>query len=129
MNEFKSVKFPTSGTVFDYYIDSETKQFVPWTQKLGRFELDHDMPLQVIAYCTDTAILPHKQNRLRDAQIKTRICFQLIDINAKENVYTRTSNFQNRSNTDSNYSITYVDDRSFQLFCAKHGRHKVYNSP
>lgn len=48
VNEFKSVKFPIGGTVFDYYIDPETKQFVPWTQRLGRFELDHDMPLQVI---------------------------------------------------------------------------------
>lgn len=59
VNEFKSVKFPASGTVFDYYIDSETKQFVPWTQKLGRFELDHDMPLQVIAkLSTMLALLP-----------------------------------------------------------------------
>lgn len=48
VNEFKTVKFPPNGTVFDCYIDTETKQFVPWTQRLGRFELDHDMPLQVI---------------------------------------------------------------------------------
>lgn len=48
MNEFKSVKFPSGGTVFDYYIDSESKQFVSWTESLGRFELDPDVPLQVI---------------------------------------------------------------------------------
>lgn len=47
VNEFKTVKFPPGGTVFDYYIDSETKQFVPWSESLGRFELDPDMPLQV----------------------------------------------------------------------------------
>jgi dynein heavy chain len=46
VNEFKAVKFPTNGTVFDYFIDTETKQFVPWTEKLPRFELDPDMPLQ-----------------------------------------------------------------------------------
>jgi len=50
VNEFKSVKFPPQGTVFDYYIDSETKQFVPWTEKIPKFELDPDMPLQVGAY-------------------------------------------------------------------------------
>lgn len=47
MNEFKNVKFPAGGTVFDYYIDSETKQFTPWTEKITKFELDTDVPLQV----------------------------------------------------------------------------------
>lgn len=56
MNEFKSVKFPTGGTVFDYYIDSETKQFVSWSESLGRFELDPDMPLQVIIYLNNLCI-------------------------------------------------------------------------
>lgn len=47
MNEFKNVKFPAGGTVFDYYIDSDTKQFTPWTEKITKFELDTDVPLQV----------------------------------------------------------------------------------
>lgn len=47
MNEFKTIKFPNGGTVFDYSIDSETKQFIPWSESLGRFELDPDIPLQV----------------------------------------------------------------------------------
>lgn len=46
-NEFKTVKFPPGGTVFDYFIDTESKQFLPWSDSLGRFELDPDMPLQV----------------------------------------------------------------------------------
>lgn len=45
--EFKSVKFPATGTIFDYYIDAETKQFTPWTERLPKFELDPDVPLQV----------------------------------------------------------------------------------
>ncbi|XP_024080370.1 dynein beta chain, ciliary isoform X1 [Cimex lectularius] len=48
VNEFKTVKFPSAGTVFDYYIDSETKEFVPWSEKVPRFELDPDMPLQAL---------------------------------------------------------------------------------
>lgn len=47
VNEFKHVKFPAGGTVFDFYIDTETKQFAPWTDKIPKFELDSDIPLQV----------------------------------------------------------------------------------
>ncbi|XP_039265498.2 dynein beta chain, ciliary-like [Styela clava] len=44
--EFKTVKFPSHGTVFDYCIDPETKKFVPWSDSVPGFELDPDMPLQ-----------------------------------------------------------------------------------
>ncbi|KAM9371463.1 dynein axonemal heavy chain 17 [Phaethornis superciliosus] len=46
VGEFKNVKFPAQGTVFDYYIDPETKKFMPWTEKVPKFELDPDVPLQ-----------------------------------------------------------------------------------
>lgn len=46
VTEFKIIKFPTQGTVFDYYIDSETKKFEPWSKKVPKFELDPDLPLQ-----------------------------------------------------------------------------------
>ncbi|XP_041969099.1 dynein beta chain, ciliary-like [Aricia agestis] len=45
-NEFKQVKFPTSGNVFGFFIDPETKKFVPWAEKVESFELDSDIPLQ-----------------------------------------------------------------------------------
>ncbi|XP_046391607.1 dynein beta chain, ciliary-like [Ischnura elegans] len=46
VNEFKAVKFPSQGTVFGYYIDRETKKFLPWTDMVSHFELDPDLPLQ-----------------------------------------------------------------------------------
>lgn len=46
-NEFRTVKFPTGGTVFSYFIEPETKKLVPWTEKVVQFELDSDIPLQV----------------------------------------------------------------------------------
>ncbi|XP_014248489.1 dynein beta chain, ciliary-like isoform X2 [Cimex lectularius] len=51
INEFKSVKFPVAvqsgnAPVFDYYIDQESKRFLPWTDKIVDFELDYDIPLQ-----------------------------------------------------------------------------------
>ncbi|XP_054702261.1 dynein axonemal heavy chain 17 [Grus americana] len=46
VNEFKTVKFPSQGTIFDYYIDPETKKFTLWTEKVPKFELDPEVPLQ-----------------------------------------------------------------------------------
>ena len=46
-SEFKTIKFPSQGTVFDYYIDSETKKWMPWTDKIPKFEHDPEAPLQV----------------------------------------------------------------------------------
>lgn len=45
--EMRAVKFPSQGTVFDYFIDSETKKFIPWSEKMEQFELEPDVPLQV----------------------------------------------------------------------------------
>lgn len=45
--EFKTVKFPSSGTVFDYCIEKENLRFTPWSEKIPKFELDPDTPLQV----------------------------------------------------------------------------------
>ncbi|XP_008068583.1 dynein heavy chain 17, axonemal [Carlito syrichta] len=46
INEFKTIKFPSQGTIFDYYIDPDTKKFLPWVDKVPAFELDSDIPLQ-----------------------------------------------------------------------------------
>ncbi|GAB1297122.1 Dynein axonemal heavy chain 17 [Apodemus speciosus] len=43
------------GTIFDYYIDPETKKFLPWTDKVPNFELDPDIPLQAsLVHTTET---------------------------------------------------------------------------
>lgn len=47
-NEFKQIKFPSTGNVFSFFIDSETKKWLPWSEKVESFELDPDLPLQVI---------------------------------------------------------------------------------
>ncbi|KAB7494337.1 hypothetical protein Anas_04775 [Armadillidium nasatum] len=54
--EFKTIKFPGNGTVFDYFIDKETSKFVHWSEKVPRFDLDPDAPLQVDKYGT---VQPH----------------------------------------------------------------------
>ncbi|NXB68815.1 DYH9 protein, partial [Struthidea cinerea] len=44
--EFKTIKFPSQGTVFDFYIDPETKKLEPWSKLIPQFEFDPEMPLQ-----------------------------------------------------------------------------------
>lgn len=46
-NEFKSVKFPATGLVFNYYVDMKTKKFLPWSDKVPKFEMNPDVPLTV----------------------------------------------------------------------------------
>lgn len=46
LNEFKTVRFPNTGTIFHFCVDQETKTFIPWTNMVQPFELDTDVPLQ-----------------------------------------------------------------------------------
>lgn len=43
----RAVKFPSQGTVFDYYVDPNTKKFTPWSERTPPYEQDPDVPLQV----------------------------------------------------------------------------------
>ena len=56
INEFKAVKFPAHGTVFDYFIDQDTKLMTPWTEKMPKFEMDSDTPLQSVLVHTAESI-------------------------------------------------------------------------
>ena len=47
VTEFKHIKFPSQGTIFDYFLDHETKKWLPWREKVSKFVLDPEMPLQV----------------------------------------------------------------------------------
>ncbi|XP_061081745.1 dynein axonemal heavy chain 11 [Conger conger] len=46
--EMRSVKFPSQGTVFDYFIDPDTNKFAPWSDRIPSFELEPDIPLQTV---------------------------------------------------------------------------------
>ncbi|XP_046432396.1 dynein beta chain, ciliary-like [Neodiprion fabricii] len=75
LNEFKAVKFPSGGTVFSYFIDTETKKFLPWSEKVGQFELDMDLPLQ------STLVPTGETARLRffmDMLMKQRVPVMLV---------------------------------------------------
>ncbi|XP_072903303.1 LOW QUALITY PROTEIN: dynein axonemal heavy chain 11 [Hemitrygon akajei] len=58
--EMRTIKFPSQGTVFDYYIDPDTKKFAPWTEKVPTFEMDLDAPLQdVLVHTQETVSLKY----------------------------------------------------------------------
>lgn len=55
--EFKTVKFPTSGTIFDYYIDREQKKFLPWSEMVSSYTHESDCPLSnVLVDTPETAM-------------------------------------------------------------------------
>nr|XP_006635186.1 PREDICTED: dynein heavy chain 9, axonemal isoform X1 [Lepisosteus oculatus] len=65
VTEFKTIKFPSQGTVFDYYIDPETKKFEPWSKMIPKFEFDPDMPLQAcLVHTTETIRVRYFMDRL-----------------------------------------------------------------
>ncbi|XP_078011950.1 dynein axonemal heavy chain 17 isoform X1 [Phascolarctos cinereus] len=67
LNEFKTIKFPSQGTIFDYYIDPESKKFMPWTDKVSPFELDPDIPLQAsLVHTTETIRIRYFMDLLMD---------------------------------------------------------------
>ncbi|NXM72263.1 DYH9 protein, partial [Serilophus lunatus] len=63
--EFKTIKFPSQGTVFDFYIDPETKKFEPWSKLIPQFEFDPEMPLQAcLVPTTETVRVRYLMDRL-----------------------------------------------------------------
>ncbi|XP_051008480.1 dynein axonemal heavy chain 11 [Acomys russatus] len=46
--EMKVVKFPSQGTIFDYYLDHKTKKFLPWADKVPQFTMDVSAPLKAV---------------------------------------------------------------------------------
>jgi len=59
VSEFKVVKFPSQGTVFDYVLDGDTKKWVHWTERVPTFELDPEIPLQVYTVTTEILLVLH----------------------------------------------------------------------
>ncbi|KTG04987.1 hypothetical protein cypCar_00006303 [Cyprinus carpio] len=58
--EMRAVKFPSQGSVFDYYIDPNTKRFTPWNERTPPFELEPDIPLQtVLVHSAETISLTY----------------------------------------------------------------------
>ncbi|NXE29303.1 DYH17 protein, partial [Ardeotis kori] len=69
VKEFKTIKFPSQGTIFDYYIDPETKKFVLWTEKVPTFKLDPEVPLQAsMVHTTETVRLRYFMDLLMEKQ-------------------------------------------------------------
>ncbi|GAA6224990.1 dynein heavy chain 11, axonemal-like isoform X1 [Lates japonicus] len=46
--EMKTVKLPAQGTVFDYYLDPQTRRFLPWSDTVPPFEMETSTPLQAV---------------------------------------------------------------------------------
>uniref|UniRef100_A0A8C0VE51 Dynein axonemal heavy chain 17 n=1 Tax=Cyanistes caeruleus TaxID=156563 RepID=A0A8C0VE51_CYACU len=69
LSEFKAVKFPNQGTIFDYYIHPKTKTFNSWDERVPEFELDPEIPLQAaVVHTTETIRLRYFMDLLMEKQ-------------------------------------------------------------
>lgn len=71
VTEFKTIKFPSQGTIFDYYIDPETKKFETWSKLIPQFDFDPEVPLQVSVaeqprMCSDSSSSPLSMSKSFD---------------------------------------------------------------
>ena len=58
-SEFKNVTFPNNGNVFDFYVDNtviDKQSMMPWVNRVPKFELDPDVPLQAVLVHTPETI-------------------------------------------------------------------------
>ncbi|VDP78001.1 unnamed protein product [Echinostoma caproni] len=46
LNEFKQVKFPSTGGVFDFFWSLQTRKFESWSTRMTSVELDPEVPLE-----------------------------------------------------------------------------------
>uniref|UniRef100_A0A8C9W8T1 Dynein axonemal heavy chain 17 n=1 Tax=Scleropages formosus TaxID=113540 RepID=A0A8C9W8T1_SCLFO len=70
VSEFKTIKFPSQGTVFDYYIDPETKKFELWSKMIPPFRFDPDIPLQAcLVHTTETIRIRYFMDRLLERRL------------------------------------------------------------
>ncbi|TNN78389.1 Dynein heavy chain 11, axonemal [Liparis tanakae] len=46
--EMKTVKLPAQGTVFDSFLDPQTRRFLPWSDTVPPFEMETCTPLQAV---------------------------------------------------------------------------------
>ncbi|XP_072501166.1 dynein axonemal heavy chain 9 [Notamacropus eugenii] len=69
ITEFKTIKFPSQGTIFDFYIDPETKKFESWSKLIPKFEFDPDLPLQAcLVHTVETIRVCYFMERLLEHQ-------------------------------------------------------------
>ena len=75
--EFKNLEYPPFTSVFDVFVDPSNQEFTQWTEKVPKFELDPDMPLQ--------ACLVHNSETIRirflmDILIESKFPVMLIGL-------------------------------------------------
>nr|XP_020468391.1 dynein heavy chain 11, axonemal-like isoform X3 [Monopterus albus] len=65
--EMKTVKLPAQGTVFDYYLDPQTRRFLPWSDAVPPFEMESCTPLAaVLVHTAETVRLRYFMDLLLD---------------------------------------------------------------
>ncbi|OBS69616.1 hypothetical protein A6R68_01843, partial [Neotoma lepida] len=94
--EMKAVKFPSQGTIFDYYLDHKTKKFLPWTDKVPQFTMDVDAPLKtVLVHTPETTRLRYDRQKVMLKEIRS--CQYVACMNPMVGSFTVNPRLQNHS--------------------------------
>ncbi|XP_062848433.1 dynein axonemal heavy chain 11 [Trichomycterus rosablanca] len=62
--EMKSIKLPATGSVFDFYLDPQTRRFLPWADRTPPFLTEPDVPVQGVLVPTAETVRLHYFMRL-----------------------------------------------------------------
>ncbi|KAL6109087.1 dnah11 [Pungitius sinensis] len=67
--EMKTVKLPAQGTVFDYYLEPQTRRFLPWSDNVPPLEMETSTPLQaVVVHTAETVRLCYFMDLLLESR-------------------------------------------------------------
>ena len=69
LNEFRGLKFPAGMTVFDVWVDPFSNEYTSWADRVPRFELEPDTPLQAcLVHNTETIRIKYFIDLLVDSK-------------------------------------------------------------
>jgi len=70
--QWRPIKFPDAGSVFDYFVDMETARFCPWTDITETIDYNGDVPMSSVTVPTqETTGLAYWINGMMDLRVPT----------------------------------------------------------
>ena len=118
--EFKALKFPSGMNVFDFWVDPFTNEYTSWSDKVPKFELDSDVPLQ--------ACLVHTSETIRikyfvDILVNTKFPLMLVGLAGSGKTLMINEKL---CHLDENYSVANVP---FNFYYSAEMTQKILEKP
>ena len=120
LSEFKSLSFPAGMNVFDFWVDPVSNEYTSWTDKVPKFELDADIPLQAcLVHTPETIRIKYFIDILVDSK------FPLMLVGLAGSGKTLIIN-EKLTHLDENYSVANVP---FNFYYSAEMTQKILEKP